>query len=73
LQNDATRQQKFIQCLLLRQAFRAVTATPMEISTTQVTTATSGVLLRTQQQTPGTATFTLLNIFAGKNALHLTG
>jgi hypothetical protein len=34
LQSDATWQQKFIQCLLLRQAFRAVTATPMEISTT---------------------------------------
>jgi len=56
LQNDGTRQQKFNQWLLLRQAFRAATAIPMEHSTIWATTVTSGVLLRTQQQTPGTGT-----------------
>jgi len=47
---------KINQWLLLRQVFRAVTATPMEHSITQATTATCGVPPRTQQQTPGTGT-----------------
>jgi len=41
---------------LLLQTFRVVTATTMEPSTTLVTTAGGGVLRRTIQITPGTAT-----------------
>jgi len=44
-----------IECLLL-QLFRRATVTTMEHTTTLATTATGGVLPRTIQQTPGTAT-----------------